>query len=91
MAEIQVGTVSHYFGHISVAAIELKDKLSVGDTIRFVGHTTDFQEKLGSMQIEHQNVSEAKAGDSIGIKVKERVRPHDKVFKIVEQGGETGL
>lgn len=91
MAEIEVGKVSHYFGHISVAAIELTDKLSAGDTIRIVGHTTDFQEKVESMQVEHQNVTEAKAGDSIGIKVKEKVRVHDKVFKIVEQGGEASL
>ncbi len=91
MAEIEVGKVSHYFRHISVAAIELTDKLSVGDTIRIVGHTTDFQEKVESMQVEHQNVTEAKAGDSIGIKVKEKVREHDKVFKIVEQGGEASL
>ena len=91
MPEVEIGRVSHWFGHIMVAAIELTDTLSIGDTIRFVGHTTDFQEKLESMQIEHQSVTEAGKGDSIGIVVKNRVRVHDKVFKIVEQEGETSL
>jgi len=91
MPEIEIGKVTHYFGHIQVAAIELTEPLSIGDTIRIAGHTSNREQKIDSMQVEHQSVSEAKAGDSIGIKVPERVRPHDKVFKIVQEGGKTSL
>jgi translation elongation factor EF-Tu-like GTPase len=91
MPEIEIGKVTHYFDHVQVAAIELSGPLGVGDRIRIVGHTTDCQETVESMQIEHQSVTQAKAGDSIGIKVAEKVRPHDKVFKIVQEGGTVSL
>jgi translation elongation factor EF-Tu-like GTPase len=91
MPEIEIGRVTHYFGHIQVAAIELSGPLSVGDRIRIVGHTTDCKENVESIQVEHQGITEAKAGDSIGIRVAERVRPHDKVFKIVQDGGTASL
>lgn len=91
MPEMEIGRVTHWFGHLKVAVIEITGSLSVGDTVRFVGHTTDFRQKLDSMQIDRQGISEAKKGDAVGIRIKERVRPHDKVFKIVEQEGETGL
>jgi len=91
MPEIEIGKVTHYFGHIQVAAIELSGPLSVGDRIRIVGHTTDCQENVESIQVEHQSITEAKAGDSIGIRVAGRVRPHDKVFKIVQDGGTASL
>lgn len=78
MPEEEIGKVSDYFRKIGVAAIEItQGTLSVGDTIRIKGHTTDFTQVLESMQIEHQNVQTAKAGDSIGIKVKDHVRDHD--------------
>jgi translation elongation factor EF-1alpha len=79
-AEKQIGTVSHFFTHISVAGIELTDTLRVGDTIRIKGHTSDFTQTVDSMQIEHDQVEQAGPGDSIGIKVKDRVRPGDQVF-----------
>ena len=91
MPEEEIGRVTHWFGGVQVAAIELTGDLSVGDTIHFVGHTTDLTQTVESMQIDRQNVTEAKAGDSIGIKVKDRVRPHDRVFKVVAQEGEAGL
>ena len=85
MPEEEIGKVSGYFRKIGVAAIDLtQGTLSVGDTIHFKGHTTDFTQVVESMQIEHQNVQTAKAGDSIGIKVKEHVRDHDKVYKVTE-------
>ncbi|UCE99805.1 MAG: translation elongation factor-like protein [Planctomycetota bacterium] len=83
MEEKEIGYVSHYFGHISVAAVEVTDAVKVGDTLHFKGHTTDFQIEVESMQIEHESVSEAKAGDSIGIKVPDKVRTGDKVLKVV--------
>ena len=83
MEETKVGRISKYFGHIGVAAIELENgSLKVGDLIHIKGHTTDFEQPVDSMQIEHESVKEAKPGDSIGIKVKDRVRPHDDVFVV---------
>jgi translation elongation factor EF-1alpha len=84
MPEEEVGKISDYFAKIGVAAIELTGSLSVGDTIHIKGHTTDFEQKVDSMQIEHQSVEKANPGDSIGIKVKDRVRQHDVVYKVTE-------
>lgn len=85
MEEKKVGFVSNYFGKISVAAVEITDgTISVGDTLHFLGHTTDCESRVGSMQIEHKSVSEAKKGDSVGIKVSEKVRENDKVYIITE-------
>ena len=84
MSEKQIGKVSPYFGHINVAAIELTDgALAVGDSIHIKGHTTDLNEKVDSIQIEHEQVSSAKKGESIGIKVPDHVREHDVVYKVV--------
>ncbi len=83
MQEKEVGTVSHYYGHLSVGIIELQDVLKIGDTVHIKGHTSDFTEAVESMQIEHANVTEAKKGDSIGINVTQKVHPHDKVYKVI--------
>ena len=77
-----IGRVTHYFSKIGVAVIELSDTLKVGETIRIVGGITDFTQKVESMEIEHQKVEEAKAGDSIGLKVDQKVREGYKVYKI---------
>jgi putative protease len=85
MVEEKIGVVEHYFDKISVAAIRITDgELRVGDKIHIKGHTSDFEQMIDSIQIEHASVESAKQGDSIGIKVSERVREHDEVFKIVE-------
>ena len=63
-----------------------KIKLAVGDHVHFLGHTTDFEEDVGSMEVEHHKVEHAKPGDDIGVQVLTRVRPHDKVFKVVSEG-----
>ena len=84
MEEEKIGFVSNYFSKISVAAIEITDgTVSVGDTLHFLGHTTDFEFRVLSMQIEHKSVTEAKKGDSVGIKVSEKAREKDKVYKII--------
>jgi putative protease len=80
MAEKEIGTVSIYFSHVEVAAINVSGKLKVGDRIHIKGHTTDFEQLVDSMQIDRKDVKEAKKGDEIGIKVNDRVRPNDKVF-----------
>jgi translation initiation factor IF-2 len=82
--EKSVGIVIQYFAKPEVAAIQLTDgEIKVGDTLRFKGATTNFEQKIESMQIDRAPVQSAKAGQSVGIKVKERVRQHDKVFVIV--------
>jgi putative protease len=78
---VQVGRVTHFFSKISVAVIELIAPLAVGDTIMIKGPTTDFEQTVESMQIEHQNVQRAEAGQSIGLKVTQRVRETDIVYK----------
>lgn len=78
---VEVGRVTHFFSKISVAVIELKAPLAVGDTIAIKGPTTDFEQAVESMQIEHQNVQKATAGQSIGLKVTQRVRETDIVYK----------
>ena len=84
MGEILIGFISNYFSKISVAAVEITDgTVSVGDTLHFLGHTTDCESRVSSMQIEHKTVTEVKKGDSVGIKVAEKVRENDKVFKII--------
>ncbi len=85
MAEEQiVGTVSDFFARPVVAGVDLTAALKTGDRIRIRGHTTDLELVVESMQIQNQNVQEAKAGDSVGIKVPDRVRRGDSVYKIVE-------
>jgi len=80
----EIGKVSHYFGGPKVAALVLTDTLKVGDRIAIQGHTTDFETVVESMQIEHDKIQEAKKGDNVGIKVPERVREHDVVYRIIE-------
>jgi translation elongation factor EF-Tu-like GTPase len=85
MEEKKIGDVIKYFGKIGVAAIRLSEgSMKVGDTIHIVGHTTDVTQAIDSMQIENKNVQEAGPGADIGIKVKDRVREHDVVYKVVE-------
>lgn len=78
---IEVGHITHFFPKISVAVIELKETLKAGDTIVIKGPTTDFEQKVDSMQIEHKSIPEAEAGQSIGLKVAARVRETDVVYK----------
>jgi len=81
--EERVGFVTHYYGHLSVAAIRLESgSLSVGDTIRILGHTSDFRQRVVSMQIEHQPVTEAGKRQEIGLKVTEHAREGDDVYKV---------
>ena len=84
MDKVQIGKVTHYFSKIGVAVIELIDDLKVGDQISIEGANTNFTQPVDSMQIEHSSIPEAKAGQAIGMKVKEQVRPGDLVFKVTE-------
>ena len=80
---IEVGRVTHFYPKISVAIVELKAPLNIGDKILIKGATTNFEQTVESMQIEHKNIEKAEAGQIIGLKVKERVRENDKVYRIV--------
>ena len=82
MAEKLIGKVSHWFGKIMVAGIDLTSKLAVGDRVHILGHTTDFEQEVKSMQIMHQDVSEAGRGDDVGVKLEARARVGDKVYKV---------
>ncbi len=85
MPEEEVGVIVKFFAKPSVAAIEVTSgTIRKGDTLMYKGHTTDFTEEVMSMEIDNQPVDEAKVGDMIGVKVKERVREKDKVFKVVD-------
>jgi putative protease len=77
-----VGKVTHYFTKIGVGVIELSDELKVGDRISIEGATTNLQQTVRSMQIEHEDVQRAGAGDAIGLKVDQRVREGDLVYKL---------
>lgn len=79
-----IGTITHYFGKISVAAMKLEDSLKVGDVIHLVGHGADFTQTVSSMQIEGQNIETAKVGDEIGFKVESLVKEGVEVYLVTE-------
>lgn len=83
MGEELIGTVKDYFAKIGVAGIQITaGVLQVGDTIRITGHTTDLTQQVASIQLEHQTIQRAEPGQVVGVKVKERVRQHDRVLKV---------
>ena len=77
----RLGEVVHYFNKIKVAVAQLDSDLKIGDQVRFHGATTDFTQEVGSMQVEHEEVTEVKAGDEVAIKVKDRVRKGDELLR----------
>ena len=82
--EMQVGKLTHYFAKIGVAVIEVTNgSIKVGDEIHIKGHTTDFKQKVSSIQIEHENVDMAESGQSIGLKADQPIRANDLVYKEV--------
>jgi len=86
MVEEKIGIIEHFFTKVSVAALKITDgNLKVGDTIHIVGTSTDFIQKITTMEINRKPVEMVKPGDDVGIKVKERVREHDIVYKIPEE------
>jgi selenocysteine-specific translation elongation factor len=84
MPEVEIGKVSDFFARPVVAGIELTAELKLGDKIHIAGHTTDLELTVDSMQINNVDVTEAKAGDSVGIKVNDRVRRGDRVCKVTD-------
>ncbi len=84
--EVEVAVVEDYFSHVGVVAIKVTSgSIAVGDVLHFKGHTTDLIQEISSMEIDRLPVKSARSGDSVGIKVNDRVRTHDRVFKIVPE------
>ena len=84
MPEVEIGKVSDFFAKPVVAGIELTAPLKLGDTIHIKGHTTDIELTVASMQIDNVDVKEAKAGDNVGVKVSDRVRRGDAIYKVTD-------
>lgn len=82
MPEEKIGEVTHFFTDLSVGIIGLSGKLEVGDEVHIKGSTTDFKQTIDSMEIDREKIEEAGPGDEIGVKVDERVREGDEVFKV---------
>lgn len=86
MGGVQVGEVTHFYANISVAVIELSGSIHLGDSVHFLGRMTDFRQEVKSLQIEHQSVEEAGAGQEVSMQVVRRVRRRDKVYKLSGDG-----
>jgi putative protease len=80
MADKKVGTITHYYGGLSVGIVTLTDALKIGDKVRVEGATTNFEQDISEMQFEHKSIDEATKGQEVGIKVKDKVREGDEVF-----------
>ena len=83
--EVEIGRVTHYYNHLSVAVLSLYDSLKLGDRIHILGHITDFSQRIGSMEVEHHTVVWVRPGEEVAVKVAEPVRVHDTVYRVVEE------
>ena len=82
---MEIGRVTHYYSHLNVAVLELTDQLKVGETIHFLGHTTDFIQRVNSMEINHHHVVVVNPGDNVALKVIGPVREHDVIYRVTEE------
>jgi len=83
--ELEIGRVTHYYNHINVAVLKLEESLKLGDLIRIQGHSTDFTQRVTSMEVEHHTILWVKPGDDVAVKVVEPVHEHDIVYRVVEE------
>lgn len=83
--EVEIGKVTHYYSHLCVAVLTLEGGLKLGDKVHFFGHSTDFAQRVTSMEVEHHAVLWVKPGDNVAVKVVQPVHDHDKVYRIVEE------
>ncbi|NIM95527.1 MAG: hypothetical protein GTO18_17660 [Anaerolineales bacterium] len=81
---IRIGEVTHFFGKINVAVVDLKEELKIGDPVHFLGRNTDFRQTVTSMEVEHEPISVGEAGSEVAMKVVQRVRRGDKLFLLTE-------
>jgi hypothetical protein len=89
--EVEIGKVTHYYGHLNVAVLSLKNSLKLGDKIHIFGHSTNLTQRVGSMEVEHHTVVWVKPGDDVAVKVAEPVHEHDLVYRVVEEALEPHL
>lgn len=82
--ETRVGTVTHYFRQVDVGAIDLDEVVELGDVLHFKGHTTDFRQPVTSMEVDHESVQVAGPGDEVAVRVEQRVREGDEVYRVEE-------
>ena len=85
MSGVRIGKVTHFFGKIGVAVIALDSTIKVGDTVHIIGNTSDFQQEVTSLQIDHRQVESADAGEEVAMKVFRRVWKRDQIFKVEEE------
>ncbi len=85
MSGVRIGEVSHFYDRINVAVITLSNPLHKGDRVHFLGHGSDFQQEITSMQIEHESIEAASPGQEIAIKVTKPVKPHTAIFLITDE------
>lgn len=83
--EIEIGKVTHYYNHLGVAALSLVGGLKLGDKIHILGHTTDFTQRITSMEVNHHTVLWVKPGDNMALRIIQPVHVHDTVYRIVEE------
>lgn len=88
MHEEVVGVVTHYWSDLGVAGVHLAAPLDTGDHIHVLGHTSDFEQDVGSMEVDHHKVAHVNPGFDVGIRVVDHAREHDRVYKLVPNGGE---
>jgi len=81
MADTKVGNVTHYYDKIGVAVVDILAPIKVGDKIKITG-STEFEQEVGSMQVEHEDIKKAKKGDQVGLKIDQPVKDKDEIFKI---------
>ncbi len=86
--EVEIGRVTHFYSHLCVAVLQLNEPLKLGDKIRIYGHTTNFTQRVNSIEIEHHPVVWVKPGDNVAVKVIGPVREHDVVYRVVEEESE---
>jgi hypothetical protein len=83
--EIEIGRVVHYYDHLNVAVLSLTDSLKLGDRIHIIGHSTDFTQRITSMEVEHHSILWVKPGDNVAVKLIQPVHEHDIVYRVVEE------
>jgi putative protease len=82
--ELEIGKVTHYYNHLNVAVLQLTDRLKIGETIHILGHTTDFIQKVASMEVNHHRVVVGEPGEDVAVKVVEPVHVHDTIYRVTK-------
>ena len=83
--EVEIGRVTHYYSHLSVAVLSLTETLKLGDRIHIIGHSTDFTQRITSMEVEHHGILWVKPGDHVAVKVIQPVHEHDIIYRVIEE------